>query len=106
MTNRQRVGKVLEKVVRINEERKKRIQTNELNDYLLPIISKTPPPAQMGKQIKIKYITQIKSNPPTIAFFTNHPDLITENYQRFLENQVRKKFGFKGIPIKLVFKAK
>ena len=106
MTNKQRVGKVLEKVVQIYEERKKRIPTNELNDFILPIISKTTPPAQMGKLIKIKYATQIKSNPPVIAFFTNHPELITENYKRFLENQLRKKFGFAGIPLKLVFKAK
>lgn len=106
MTNKQRVGKVLEKVVSVYNERDKRISTSALNDFIIPIIGTTTPPAQSGKQIKIKYVTQTKYNPPTFTFFTNHPEHVAENYQRFLENKLRSKFGFSGVPIKIVFKAK
>jgi len=106
MTEKQRVGKLLEKAVQINTERDRKIATNELNDYFLPIIEKTTPPAIGGKYIRIKYITQIRSNPPVIAFFVNHPKFVAENYKRFLENQLRLKYKFSGVPVQLVFKAK
>jgi GTP-binding protein len=102
----QRVGKAIEIAESIHEERRKEIPTNKLNSVILPEIQRTPPSSTSGKEIKIKYITQVKAAPPVIAFFTNEPKLIQENYRRFLENILRQNFGFSGVPLSLVFKQK
>lgn len=103
---RQRVFKVIESAQLVFEQRRKRIATSELNDYFEPIIAATPPAAVAGKEIKIKYVTQIKASPPVFAFFCNHPKLIKANYRSFLENKLRERFGFLGVPITLVFRRK
>jgi GTP-binding protein len=87
-------------------EREKRIPTSELNDYFQPLLAAKTPPAIQGKEIKINYVVQIKSNPPLFAFYSNYPDLIANNYKRYLENRLRDKFGFNGVPIKLSFRKK
>ncbi len=102
----QRVFKVIEIVSSIFQERTKKIKTSELNDYFEPIIQTTTPAAVGGKEIKIKYVTQVKANPPVFAFFCNHPKLIKDNYRSFLENKLRERFGFFGIPLTLVFRRK
>jgi len=102
----QRVEKTIEIAETIHTERRKEILTNKLNTVLLPEINRTPPSSKSGKEIKIKYITQVKTAPPVIAFFTNEPKLIQENYRRFLENIIRQNFGFSGVPLSLVFKQK
>lgn len=102
----QRIRKAIDIAETIHEERKKEIPTNKLNSILLPEIERTPPSSASGKEIKIKYITQVKTAPPIIAFFTNEPKLVAENYRRFLENTIRKHFGFSGIPLTLIFKQK
>jgi GTP-binding protein len=101
-----RLYKVMDTVAEIYLEMKKKIRTADLNDTLIPIIEKNSPPAVRGKEIKINYITQIKSAPPLFAFFGNHPQLIPDNYKRFLEKQIRNFWGFKGIPVNIVFKSK
>lgn len=83
-----------------------KINTKELNDIMLPIIEQTPPPASYGKYIYFKYIAQIRSCPPLIAFYSNYPQYLTTEYKRFLENQLRKQFGFKGVPIGISFRSK
>jgi GTP-binding protein len=103
---KQRLLKLLDGVTDIYVERLKRIPTAELNDYFIPLIKKTTPPAARGKEIKIKYVTQIKSGPPLFAFYSNHPELITPAYKRFLENRLRERFGFAGVPITLSFRNK
>lgn len=103
---RQRVFKVIESAQSVFEQRNKRIATSELNEYFEPIIAATPPAAVAGKEIKIKYITQIKASPPVFAFFCNHPKLIKANYRSFLENKLRERFGFLGVPLTLVFRRK
>jgi GTP-binding protein len=102
----QRVFKVVEIASSIFQERIKKIKTSELNDYFEPIIQTTTPAAVGGKEIKIKYVTQVKANPPVFAFFCNHPKLIKDNYRVFLENKLRERFGFFGIPLTLVFRRK
>jgi len=102
----QRVHKALEEAVRVYENRKKKIKTSELNNYLLPIIDGTPPPSIKSKHIKIKYITQLPTPTPQFAFFCNLPQYINESYRRFLENKIREKFDFSGVPISLFFRAK
>lgn len=103
---KQRVFKALEEAIHVFENRKKKIKTSELNDFLLPIIENTPPPAIKGKYIKIKYITQLPTNTPQFAFFCNLPQYINEPYRRFLENKLRNQFDFSGVPIKVFFRSK
>ena len=103
---KQRLYKTLDLATRVYEDRKKRISTSELNDYFGPILSKTTPPATRGKEIKVKYITQVKSNPPVFVFYSNHAKLIAEHYKRFIENKLREKFGFEGVPLTLSFRDK
>lgn len=65
-----------------------------------------PPQSVNGKEIKINYITQIKTSPPLIVFFCNDPKSIKENYKRFLEKKFREHFGFEGVPVSFIFKKK
>ena len=104
---KQRIFKVIELSKKVNEERKKKIPTNELNEYLLGEIEKSPPPTTpSGKEVKIKYTTQIGEHYPIFAFFCNYPVHVADNYKRFLEKLIRSKYGFKGVPITLSFKSK
>ncbi|MHB2153112.1 ribosome biogenesis GTPase Der [Caldithrix abyssi] len=103
---KQRLYKTLDLATEVYEERKKRIPTSELNEFFLPLVQTTLPPAVRGKEIKINYVTQARANPPLIVFFSNHPDLIMDSYKRFLENKLRERFGFKGVPLRVVFRKK
>lgn len=103
---KQRIVKVLEQAIKISERRKTHIKTSELNEVLLPILDLTPTPSIRGKDLKINFITQVKTEPPVFAFFCNDPKLIPENYKRFLENQIRKNWDFTGVPISLIFRKK
>jgi len=104
---KQRIYKLLEICKNIAATRKLKIQTNKLNDDLLPLIYATPPPAtQSGREVKIKYITQMGDYYPIFAFFCNYPKHVADNYKRFLENLIRKQYGFKGVPMTLSFKEK
>jgi len=103
---KKRVYKMLDLITEIYYERQKRIPTAELNEYFQPLWATKTAPAVQGKEIKINYVAQIKTNPPLFVFYSNHPDLIAPNYKRFLENSLREKFGFKGVPIKLTFRKK
>lgn len=107
VVNKQRIYKVLEAAHEVYENRKRRISTSELNEVLLPIIQASPPPAaSRGRYIKIKYITQLKTATPQFAFFCNHPRDVKDNYKRFLENQLRSRYQFSGVPIQLYFRQK
>ncbi|HEY9167830.1 MAG TPA: ribosome biogenesis GTPase Der [Candidatus Kryptonia bacterium] len=106
VTKNLRVQKLLSNAVRLIRSAKVKLKTSELNDYLLPLIERTPPFSKTGKEIRIKYITQVDSKLPTFAMFTNLPEEISITYRRFLENRIREKFGFQGVPIRLVFKQK
>ncbi len=103
---KQRIYKVIDMAKIIFEEQKKRITTSKLNDTLLDIIKRNPPSSSTGKEIKIKHVIQVKTNPPVFSFFANEPKLIQLNYIRFLENQIRDHFGFTGVPLTLNFKKK
>lgn len=104
---KQRIFKLVELSKKIFEERKKKIPTSELNDALLAEIEKTPPPTtHTGKEVKIKYITQVGEHYPVFLFFTNYPKNIPDHYKRFLEKLIRKHFGFEGVPFTLSFKEK
>jgi small GTP-binding protein domain/GTP-binding conserved hypothetical protein len=102
----QRVNKLIETSLETLEVAHTKIKTSELNKYLLPLFEKTPPFSKSGREIKIKYVTQVDGQLPTFVFFTNLPHEIPPSYRRFIENKVREKYGFSGIPLKLVFKQK
>jgi GTP-binding protein len=104
---KQRIFKLIELSKQVNEERKKKIPTKELNDFLLTEIEKSPPPTTpSGKEVKIKYITQIGMHYPIFAFFCNYPKNVANNYKRYLEKLIRSQWGFKGVPMTLSFKSK
>lgn len=104
---KQRIFKLIELSKQVNEERKKKIQTKELNDFLLPEIEKSPPhTTPSGKEVKIKYITQIGIHYPIFAFFCNYPKHVGDNYKRYLEKLIRSQWGYKGVPMTLSFKSK
>ncbi|MGC8595153.1 MAG: ribosome biogenesis GTPase Der [Candidatus Kryptoniota bacterium] len=102
----QRVNKLIEVSLKTLEVASTKIRTSELNKYLLPLFERMPPFSKSGKEIKIKYVTQIEGRLPTFIFFTNYPDEIPVSYRRFIENKIREKYGFSGIPFKLAFRKK
>lgn len=106
VTEKQRIFKTIEAAAKVYANKVKKIQTSKLNDILLPIIEKTPPPATKGKHIKIKYITQINATSPMFAFFCNLPQYIKDPYKRFIENKLREHFDFEGVPIQIFFRQK
>jgi len=104
---KQRIFKALELAKDVFERRSTHISTSKLNDLLLPIIeSKPPPAASRGRYVKIKYITQLKTDKAQFVFFCNLPDDVKESYSRFLENTIRDNYDFKGVPIQLFFRKK
>ncbi|HSW54956.1 MAG TPA: ribosome biogenesis GTPase Der [Ignavibacteriaceae bacterium] len=104
---KQRIFKLVDLCKQVSEDRKKKISTKDLNDFMLDEIVKSPPPASpSGKEVKIKYITQIGQHYPIFAFFCNYPNHVPDNYKRFLEKMIRNRYGFQGVPITLSFKAK
>ncbi|MGL1887767.1 MAG: ribosome biogenesis GTPase Der [Reichenbachiella sp.] len=106
VTQKQRIFQAIELAIQINDNRTKRITTSQLNDAMQPEIERNPPPALKGKYIKIKYITQLPTRTPAFAFFCNLPQYIKEPYERFLNNKLRSKFDFTGVPVKLYFRKK
>ena len=105
-TEKQRLLKGLETAVNVWKNRSQKISTSELNETMLEIIEKTPPPAIKGKYIKIKYCTMLPTPTPTFAFFANLPQYIKEPYKRFIENKIREKYSFNGVPITIYFRQK
>jgi GTP-binding protein len=103
---KQRILKIIDIAKSVFEERTKRIKTSELNEFLESATAINPPPAPGGKYIKIKYCTQVKTAPPIFAFFCNYPRLIKPNYRQYLENSLRQKYGFLGVPLTLTFRKK
>ena len=104
--NKQRIHKVLELIEQVNQNRNRKISTSELNDVMLQVIKNNPPPALKGKYVKIKYITQLPIYTPAFAFFCNLPQYVKDPYKRFLENRLREKFEFTGVPVRIFFRKK
>jgi GTP-binding protein len=100
------IGQVLSAAKRVYQERQKRLPTPLLNEEVNRAIAAHPPPSLWGKQLRLSYVTQPDVDPPTFVFFVNDPRLLHFSYQRYLENSLRKAFGFKGTPLKLIFRRK
>ncbi|MEN6390414.1 MAG: ribosome biogenesis GTPase Der [Syntrophomonas sp.] len=99
---RKRIFKVLDLVDFVAEQHNRRINTSDLNQVVNEAQMLNPLPGGGGKKVKIKYAAQVKTAPPTFAFFSNHPDLVHFSYLRYLENTLRTNFGFEGSPIRLL----
>jgi GTP-binding protein len=104
--NKQRIHKALEEVVQVYENRTRKIPTSKLNETMLDIINRNPPPSLKGKWIKIKFVTQLPTHAPSFAFFCNLPQYVKDPYKRFLENKLREKFNFTGVPIQIFMRKK
>jgi GTP-binding protein len=104
--NKQRIYNVLEVIERVNNNRNRKISTAELNDVMLQIVKNTPPPSLKGKYVKIKYVTQLPIYTPAFAYFCNLPQYVKEPYKRFIENRMREKYDFTGVPIRIFFRKK
>lgn len=103
---KQRIFKAIETAVEVYENRSRRIPTSKFNEVMLEIVERNPPPAYKGKYVKIKYCTQLPTPYPAFAFFCNLPQYVKDPYKRFLENQLREKFDFTGVPITIYFRKK
>ena len=104
---KQRILKVLECAIEVNNNRKIEIPTSKLNNVLQEAITAFPPPAVKGKYVKIKYITMLKgAKVPTFVFFCNLPQWIRDPYKRYLENKIRENWKLTGTPINLFFREK
>ncbi len=99
------VPKVLERVIKIAEERKKRISTPQVNDFMREITT-SHPLNEKGKLLKVLYATQAAANPPTFVLFVNDPELMHFSYKRYIENQLRRRFGFEGTGIKIIVRGR
>lgn len=104
--NKKRIHKVIELADLVIEERGRQIGTSELNNFLEEILRDRPLPMKRGKQLKISYMTQVKKEPPVFKFFMNNPQDMPPNYRRYLENKIRDKYKFTGVPITMVFRQK
>jgi len=99
-----RVNKVMDLVLRVEEEREKRISTSQVNTRLEELVARRQPPQAAGREVKLMYATQVETSPPTIAVFGNHPELVEEHYVRYLHNGFREAWGFTGNPLRIVLR--
>ena len=99
-----RTREVLKVTLKVYAERQRKLKTPELNEFIKMAMSHHPPPAVKGKNLTLKYGTQVHHSPPIFALFSNYPDLIPVQYKRYIENQLRASFGFEGVPIKISFR--
>lgn len=102
----QRIEKLLSKALEVYEEASKRIATGVLNDVVQDATIAVEPPSDNGKRLKVYYVTQASTNPPTFVFFVNDTKLLHFSYERYLENALRKAFTFKGTPIRIMVRNK
>jgi GTP-binding protein len=101
---KQRIGKLPEMVSFVAEQQSHRVATSVLNDVIIRATELNPPPTDKGKRMKIYYSTQAGIRPPHFIFFVNDPELMHFSYLRYLENQIRKNFGFEGTPIRMTIR--
>ncbi len=101
-----RIHKAIEVALKVFENKKQKIATAQLNDVMLKAIAAYHPPVVRGHPIKIKFITQLPTAVPSFAFFCNFPDDIKTPYRNYLENQLREKFDFTGVPFRIFFRKK
>ncbi len=100
----QRVDRLFELIKYVNEQNTMRISTGKLNDILADATARVQPPSDKGKRLKIYYMTQASTKPPTFVCFCNNAELFHFSYQRYLENQIRSIFGLEGTPVRFIIR--
>lgn len=100
----QRIEKLFELIKYVNEQNSMRISTGMLNDVLAYATARVQPPSDKGKRLKIYYMTQPSTKPPTFVVFVNKAELFHFSYQRYIENQIRETFGLEGTPIRFIIR--
>ncbi len=103
---KQRIMKVVDATVQVYENRTRRIPTSQLNEVMQKAMERYSPPSYRGREISIKYVTQLPIAYPAFAFYCNHPQHIKEPYKNYLENKIRENFDFTGVPISIFFRKK
>jgi GTP-binding protein len=103
--DKQRIMKAVDVAMYVYQNKTKHIPTRQLNDFLLPLIESHPPPSIKGKDIKVKYTTQLKGE-ALFILYCNLPQYVQENYKRFIENKIREQFDFCGVPIVISIRKK
>src|SRR5688500_4181870 len=102
----QRVSRILELVLQVEQERLKRVPTSQVNERLQELLARRQPPQAAGREVKLNYATQVEVAPPTFAVFGNNPDLVQEHYVRYLHNGFRESWGFTGNPLRILLRRK
>ncbi len=98
----QRVNKLYEMIETVYQQNQMRVSTGRLNDVLAYATTRVQPPSDKGRRLKIYYITQPSTKPPTFVIFVNRADLFHFSYQRYIENQIRSTFGLTGTPVRFI----
>ena len=98
------IEELMETVLKIYNLSFNEISTNKLNSFLEKITSSHTHPTQNGREVRFKYIAQIKSNPISFAIFTNKPKAVLESYKRYILNNLRKEYSLSGVPIRVIYK--
>jgi GTP-binding protein len=100
----QRVSKILDLIQTVDEMSLLRVTTSQVNERLAELLARRQPSQAAGREVKLNYATQVSVQPPTIAFFGNHPDLVEEHYIRFLHNGFRETYPFTGNPLRILMR--
>ncbi|MEG2832533.1 MAG: ribosome biogenesis GTPase Der, partial [Ruthenibacterium sp.] len=100
----QRVERLYELIKYVDEQNAMRVTTGMLNDLLARAVARVQPPSDKGKRLKIYYMTQIATRPPTFVCFSNSRELFHFSYRRYLENQIRETFGLEGTPVRMLIR--
>ncbi len=100
----QRLNKLFPMIVKVDNQNAMRISTGKLNEVLADATARVQPPTDRGRRLKIFYMTQASTRPPTFVCFVNRKDLFHYSYQRYLENQIRAVFGLEGTPVRLIIR--
>jgi GTP-binding protein len=91
-------------IIQVASNNAMRITTGTLNDILAQATARVQPPTDKGKRLKIYYMTQASTKPPTFVFFVNSKELFHFSYQRYLENRIREIFGLEGTPVRMIIR--
>ena len=100
----QRIDRLYELIKFVNEQNAMRIKTGRLNEILAAATMRVQPPTDKGKRLKIYYMTQTSTRPPTFVFFVNNAELFHYSYQRYIENQIREVYGLEGTPVRFIIR--
>lgn len=102
----QRIDRLFELILYVYEQNHMRVSTGMLNDVLAEATARVQPPTDKGRRLKIYYMTQASTKPPTFVCFVNRADLFHYSYQRYIENRIRETFGLEGTPVRMIVREK